>query len=275
MSKRSAFTLVELLVVIAIIALLMSILMPALAKVKKQAKAAACMAHLSQWGKFFAMYTNQNDGYFMGGFSNDPSEHWTSSLRSYYQEQGGITCCPSAMKKPKEYKLTGSTFECWGLLHDYNGYIDGDYGSYGINAQVFNRPLPNDNDPDDNLWRRPDAKGAGRVPVFLDSLWTTGYTTPFDEPPEYDGAPWAPSTGGGTGGNMGIFCINRHSQFINVLFMDWSVRKVGLKQLWLLKWGRHFDTNGPWTPGGNVTKDDWESHGSGWMGKLKDFSDAY
>jgi len=61
MGRKKAFTLIELLVVIAIIALLLSILTPALNSVKERAKRIMCASALRQWGIALAAYNTTND----------------------------------------------------------------------------------------------------------------------------------------------------------------------------------------------------------------------
>ena len=60
--KRKGFTLIELLVVIAIIALLMSILMPALSRVREQARKRSCGSRIRQQLLALTMYANDNNG---------------------------------------------------------------------------------------------------------------------------------------------------------------------------------------------------------------------
>jgi prepilin-type N-terminal cleavage/methylation domain-containing protein/prepilin-type processing-associated H-X9-DG protein len=62
--KKRAFTLIELLVVIAIIALLLSIMTPALRRAKEAAWNVICRNNLKQYGVAGLMYTNENGGMF-------------------------------------------------------------------------------------------------------------------------------------------------------------------------------------------------------------------
>jgi prepilin-type N-terminal cleavage/methylation domain-containing protein len=92
------FTLIELLVVIAIIALLLSVLMPALSKAKGQAKRVACGAQLKQVGLIWLMYANEYKNElppaYAGGSWNYLYDFVHDAMVSYGAKDGKIFYCP-------------------------------------------------------------------------------------------------------------------------------------------------------------------------------------
>ena len=76
---RTAFSLVELLVVLGIIAVLISLLMPALQKARVHARTVACLSNERQIGQAMLMYANDNRGWLFPpdrGLIVGPSERW-------------------------------------------------------------------------------------------------------------------------------------------------------------------------------------------------------
>jgi prepilin-type N-terminal cleavage/methylation domain-containing protein len=101
MRKQKGFTLVELLVVIAIIALLAGILIPALQRAKRQAKAVVCQSNLHQWGIIFETYTHDWDGRFSPDVpvTSDPKTCYLNMLMAYDDSFGRHFFCPMATEK--------------------------------------------------------------------------------------------------------------------------------------------------------------------------------
>jgi len=260
MHKRRAFTLVELLVVIAIIALLMSMLMPALGKVKKQAKLILCQSNLKQMGICFSMYANNWDGKFMHGWvptNEPPNQHkayWMEALRFCYGDDGDIRCCPMAMKPGTSVGggwgggvLPDATFYAWGIFPGDNigevystwpWVIVGDYGSYAMNSHVndpkYGRVFQG-HDPK-WCWRSANVRGTANIPLMTAGQWIDAWPDHINSPPAVHGDP-----DGITEDMMKRVCLNRHDGYVNMVFLDYTVRKIGLKEMWRLKWHRMYD----------------------------------
>ena len=120
LQKVAGFTLVELLVVISIIALLLSILMPALSKARRSAQKTACMANMKQIGIAINIYTSTNrdimpmiverwwGGGFVPGLENGGDGwNWAGELLKAANIPMNMFRCPGDHRK---YKVSESSF---------------------------------------------------------------------------------------------------------------------------------------------------------------------
>lgn len=148
----------------------MAVLMPALQKVKRQARTTACQVNLKQWSIIWSVYCDDNNGFFLSSTGAGSGRWWIEPMTELYEYEADMRVCPQA-KKP-----WGSDYSSGIGYWSFHAWQSGDYiGSYGPNGwmcsprsgatAVWGRG------PVADHWRTPRQKGADKIPFFNGSWW--------------------------------------------------------------------------------------------------------
>jgi prepilin-type N-terminal cleavage/methylation domain-containing protein len=239
-NKSKGFTLIELLVVIAIIALLLSIIMPALRKVKSVALRVTCSNHLHQCGLSLAAYGTAYDNKLPtgGGYSLRHILLNSYKLLESTTDDTRIFVCP-AFTYFREIVVTGTNEEFDGTYHMepypsmYN-FGKGDHGYYIGYFYLGGRDL-SDWDwtmihPADRAlpWKSPATFSDGSHLVVMADVIETAFGSPSWTEAVHKRGGWERVT---WPGQTEITPKDIKAEGVNKLTLDGSVSWYGLEDL--------------------------------------------
>ena len=252
--KSNAFTLIELLVVIAIIALLLSIVMPALRKVKESAKTLVCRTNVRSLTLGFRLYaeTNNQKGFI---YTSPPYQDlWLLEMAEQLEDIDKVRYCPNTKKMPDDKapytwpKGIGNSKTTWAWPYHLGSDASNatpttaEFGSYATNWWMYSDRNKPGQDPNPLAWETVNPPNSANVPIFVDCKWVdfipqNGQRCPAD---------LDLNEGGGVQSILAIL-LNRHEDETNVGFVDGHAESVKLEDLWSLKWGKEWQTLGAQT----------------------------
>jgi prepilin-type N-terminal cleavage/methylation domain-containing protein/prepilin-type processing-associated H-X9-DG protein len=214
-SHRNAFTLVELLVVVGIIAVLISILMPALTKARTAAIQTQCLSNHKQLMQGLMMYANENEGYAPPASTTTPiganptaTIPWYSKflMGKYVGNRSHSSTSSQDMAPLIAGSSTSSSMYCADRFRQV-----GHSNNLGIGVNVRNGARIFRGDGGSNVQVKfTSVRRSSEVLVFIDSASNSWEKLYFDEP-------WpANSLGSGTTGMV----MYRHGRSTVASFAD-------------------------------------------------------